>query len=134
MTTADLKKFITETLFTDPHVREAMESDGNTMPPYYDVRNWKRSKKLKIAGPGEFADKLGYGLEDALEADWTYGELADNKGPWVARYFTFSMSDALIDPKLEEELGDDLSLRDMDVLILTDAADEKVLFCCGHSD
>ena len=107
MTTADLKKFITETLFTDPRVREAMQLRGDVLPPYQDVRNWKRSRKVKLVSQEEFDEKLNLDFEDLGYGDWTHGEPpAPGTAPWVARYFVFEAGDAHVDPKLEEELGD----------------------------
>jgi hypothetical protein len=123
LTSGDLKKFITDNLFAD-----AAWTPQPSASAYRKAKYWKRNSKFTFNDPDTFSEKASLGLQDLTYSDRQRGTLPKS-GTYTCREFVFEL-----DGVSESDQACDTELADTHLFIITDAADEQVVYCAASSD
>lgn len=117
LNTAAIKAFITTKFITDPAITEAfLDLDGNnTIPPAYaNPANWKRTDKYRIKNAADFDNRY-----DELRGDYELGADPLRGAAYTVRCFVHCATD---------------ETRDTVITVITDAADNNIVFASTISD
>lgn len=107
MKSADIKKFISTTIFAGGH------------PSYINPNNWVRDYKYKASNHNEFYDKVGLEISDLHNGDILYGSPPPDNVPFIVRQFS---------------MVDDDEVSDVTLHVLTDVTDSAIVYCSGTRD